>query len=337
VEVSPLRFSVIIPTYQRRDMVAANVTALGRQEFDGDFEVIVVVDGATDGTAEALRGLKVPFPLTVVEQPNGGAAAARNRGATIARADLLMFLDDDMEAHPRLLAEHEESHRAGAAAVLGHLPAHPKSPAGLLADRVKIWADDRGKRLSQPGAELLLEDMLTGQLSVGKALFQDLAGFDTGFRQQATSSNEDLDFGLRLLQEGHRVVFNPKAITWQNYVITPRQYLRQWREAGLGDIRFVRKHPDQLVAIFPPRKLRQRRRWMIPPVAAVLRWIVLRRVEQGRTDGLTARWFAKVKWQEYWRGVAEAGGIPRARDRGEAPRRAEAGIGHRTESPTSGN
>jgi hypothetical protein len=106
------------------------------------------------------------------------------------------------------------------------------------------------------------------------------------------------------------VIFNPKAISWQKYIVTPRQYLRQWREAGKADVRFVRKHPDQLSAIFTPRKLQQRRRWMIPPVAAVLRWVFIRRVERGLTDARTARWYGAVRWYEYWQGVAEAGGVP---------------------------
>jgi glycosyltransferase involved in cell wall biosynthesis len=305
-----MRFSVIIPTFQRRELVTANVAALGRQEFDQGFEVIVVVDGSTDGTGAALRTLQVPFSLTVVEQPNAGSAAARNRGATLARGELLLFLDDDMEAHPRLLAEHDESHRAGAAAVMGHIPVHPDSPPGLLAEGVKAWAEDRTHRLSEPGAEVRLADMLTGQLSVARALFERLMGFDAQFRQQVSSSNADTDFGHRLLNSGCRVVFNAWAISWQKYIVTPRNYLHQWREIGRGDVRFVRKHPAQSATVFTTKKVRKRRRWMTAPVAAVARWVFLPRVARGHTDEATARWFARLKWYEYWRGVAEAGGVP---------------------------
>ena len=327
------RFSVIIPTYQRRDLVVANVTALQHQDFRGGFEVIVVVDGSTDGTAAALRALSMPFRLAVLEQPNAGSAAARNRGAQVAKGELLMFLDDDMEAHPRLLAEHECCHGEGADAVLGHIPSHPQSPPGLLGDGVRSWAEARTKRLSQPGAQLSLEDILTGQLSVGRELFQRLNGFDTGFRQEITSSNEDLDFGQRLLKAGCHVVFNANAISWQNYIVTPHQYLRQWREAGRADVRLARKHPDLKAMIFTPRKLEQRRWWMIGPIAAVLRSVVLQRVGRGRTDARTALWFRRVRWHEYWRGVAEAGGIPIMRDQAESPSRSQVVIGQSTESP----
>ena len=311
-------FSIVIPTYQRRALVAANVAALARQEFTGGFEVIVVVDGSTDGTAAALQSLTVPFPRPVVEQVNSGSAAARNHGASLARGAVLIFLDDDMEAHPRLLAEHAKSHRDGADAVMGHIPLHPNSPPGLLSDGVGKWAEARAARLRQAGAEVRLEDMLTGQLSVARETFDRLVGFDTRFRQQFTSGKADTDFGRRLHESGYRVVFNPEAISWQQYVVPPRAYLRQWRENGRADVRFVQKHPDAFDATFSAKKLRERRWWLVGPLAVAARWFVIRRLEQGRTDGRTVRWLRRVRYREYWRGVAAAGGMTAAR-RGTAP------------------
>src|SRR6266571_2689604 len=97
------RFSVVIPTYQRKDLVLASVRALYVQHTCTPFEVLVVVDGSTDGSASALLALETPFPLTVVEQANRVQAVARNTGATRVLGELLLFLDDDMEAHPRFL------------------------------------------------------------------------------------------------------------------------------------------------------------------------------------------------------------------------------------------
>jgi glycosyltransferase involved in cell wall biosynthesis len=305
-----VRFSVIIPTFQRRDVVVATVRALARQSYPHGFEVVVVVDGSTDGTADALRSLVLPFGLRVLEQPNRGSAAARNAGANAARGDLLLFLDDDMEAHPDLLLEHERSHEAGAGAVMGDIPLHPESPRGLLAERVRIWTEDRANRLRASGRVVALDDMLTGQLSVGRALFERLAGFDTAFHQQVTSGNADTDFGCRLLETGAEVVFNPVAVSWQRYVVTPRSYLRRFREVGRADVRFVRKHPGEFDKIFTARKLSERRWWMLRPQGFVLRWAAILLARSGRTDRRAMRWFAKARWCEYWLGVADAGGIP---------------------------
>ena len=317
------RFSVVIPTYQRRELVLQAVRAFARQDFGGEFEVIVVVDGSRDGSAEALRALDVPFPLTVLEQANQGAATARNRGASASQGEILLFLDDDMEAHPRLLAEHEHSHREGADAVLGHLPLHPKSPASFMSAGVKLWAEERGRRLSQPGADLTLQDLLTGQISVKREIFQKAAGFDTNFTLGGTFGNEDLDLGYRLLESGCRIDFNPYALSYQNYVVKPRQYLRQIRESGQADMVFARKHPDQAGEVFVPHlsgKLLRSEVWralaalrpLSSPLTAALRSLALALVEHGVEGPKAVRLFYEVCEMEYWRGVHEAGGMPRS-------------------------
>jgi glycosyltransferase involved in cell wall biosynthesis/peptidoglycan/xylan/chitin deacetylase (PgdA/CDA1 family) len=316
------RFSVVIPTYQRRDVVLRSVRSLAGQEFNGSFEVIVVVDGSTDGTAEALRTLNLPFPITVLEQPNRGAASARNRGATNAQGELLLFLDDDMEAHPRLLTEHDGSHRDGADAVLGHIPLHPESPSNIVTNAVKSWADRRGQRLSSPGAKLTLHDFLTGQLSLPRETFYRMGGFDTQFTHGGSFGNEDLDFGYRLLGN-HQIVFNPNAISWQYYIVQPRQHLRQRRQAGHADVKFVRKHPDAAGIIFAATGKRRIDRHMWRPIAALplladplirmLRWLVLAIIERGALDSIAMRLFFEIRTLEYLRGVKQAGDIPRAR------------------------
>src|ERR671910_1175522 len=203
-----MRFSIVIPTHQRRDTVLRTVAALTNQTRD-DFEVIVVVDGSTDGTADALRALSVPFALTVLEQDNRGAGAARNAGAGAATGEILVFLDDDMEAHPSLLVEHDRSLREGADLVLGDLPLHPTSPQNVLSAGVGSWARSRRERLAANPGEIPLADLLTGQLSISLDAFERLGGFDAGFTRDGLFGGEDIDFGYRVLRAGCRVEFNP--------------------------------------------------------------------------------------------------------------------------------
>jgi glycosyltransferase involved in cell wall biosynthesis len=291
------------------------------QEFEGGFEVVVVVDGSKDGSAEALRALQAPFPLTVLEQDNQGSATARNRGSSVARGEILLFLDDDMEAHPRLLAEHERSHSEGANAVLGHIPLHPGAPVNFLTAEFKLWAEQRASRLSQPGASLTLQDLLTGQISVRREVFEKAGRFDVNFTLGGAYGNSDVDFGYRLLNGGSKIVFNLYALSYHNYVIQPRNYLRQARKTGRADVAFARKHPAQARAIFEPyttgRGLRPQfwratalLRPLSIPLMAALRSFALSLVEHGIEGPRTVRFFNEIFEMEYWRGVHEAGGMP---------------------------
>jgi glycosyltransferase involved in cell wall biosynthesis len=309
--MAPLRFSVVIPTYQRRDVVVSSVRALQAQEDAPPFEVVVVVDGSVDGTAEALRALATPFPLSVVEQGNAGRPAACNRGAAAASGELLLFLDDDMEAHPRLLAEHDRSHREGADAVIGHLPLHPDSPPGFLAEAVGTWAEQRRHAMEERGGRVELPDFVTGQMSIRRDVFLHVGGFDTYFTRPY--GGEDLDLGRRLAAAGHRLAFNGDAISWQRYVITPRQLLRQWRYFGRGAVLLARKHPDQTDQIFRGwRRGRRLDRFVLRWLRLPLRALVLLCLAVGIESRFVVRVFFRVRNLEYFKGVRGAGGIPAA-------------------------
>jgi GT2 family glycosyltransferase/peptidoglycan/xylan/chitin deacetylase (PgdA/CDA1 family) len=259
------RFSVVLPTYERRKTVLRTVSALGNQAFD-DFEVVVAVDGSADGSAEGLRQLDTPFPLKIVEQPNQGRAAAVNAGAAAATGELLLILDDDMSADPQLLAEHDRSHRDGADAVMGDLPLDPSSPPNLLSWGVGFWAQTRCERLSAPEAEIRLDDLLTGQMSVSRQTYDELGGFDVGFTRDGLFGGEDIDFGYRLLGSGKRVVFNPRAITYQYYDVGPAEYLRRARETGRSDWELVAKHPELAERLqASPRFTSRRSRLLLEP------------------------------------------------------------------------
>jgi hypothetical protein len=84
--------SVILPTYQRRELVKRAVASVLSQTYR-DFELIVVDDGSTDSTAEALAPLG--SRLRYVWQQNRGVAAARNAGLRLARGSIVAFIDSD--------------------------------------------------------------------------------------------------------------------------------------------------------------------------------------------------------------------------------------------------
>jgi glycosyltransferase involved in cell wall biosynthesis/peptidoglycan/xylan/chitin deacetylase (PgdA/CDA1 family) len=305
------RFSVVIPTYERRDVVASSVRSLAAQS-EGSFEVVVVVDGSTDGTASALRALTPPFPLTVIEQPNAGRAAAVNAGAEHAQGELLLILDDDMEADPRLLEEHDASHRVGVDVVLGHIPLHPKSADNVVSRAVGAWAENRGRRLAERPRELPLAELITGQMSLARNLFVRIGGFDTRFTRGGTFGNEDHDLAARLVDEGRVIAFNVKAVSRQWYVVTPRQYLEQWRGVGAADVLLARKWPDRAQKLGSRPDARRSgllwRPWRLP-----LRLLVLALTSAGLKGHRVSRLFFAVRDLEYFSGRRAAGGPLRPR------------------------
>lgn len=87
-----MRFSVIIPTYNRCRILKETVDSVLNQTFK-DFELIVVDDGSADDTRQVLAAYG--SKIRVVNRLNGGGARARDAGAEIARGEYLSFLDDD--------------------------------------------------------------------------------------------------------------------------------------------------------------------------------------------------------------------------------------------------
>jgi len=296
--------------------VCDTVRALGRTTYAGAVELIVVIDGSTDATADALAAIVSPFPVRIVEQSNDGAASARNRGAAIAASDIILFLDDDMIADPALLDEHARLHQTGADAVIGDTPIHPDSPAGFLPQSVARWIASTSVK-----SPLSPFDVFSGQLSVRRSVFEELGGFDTAFTRAAAFGNEDADFGVRLLAR-HDARHNPAAISRQMYVVTPRQFMGRARRAVAADLHFVRKHPELARELFERKGYsRPLTRFVYRPLARVpLLPGLIARLAVGiaelalktplRSSRTVARFFSGARSLAYWSALRASGWLP---------------------------
>src|ERR1700760_3855281 len=91
---SVFRLSVVIPTYNRRDLVLRAVASVLDQPGADDVEVIVADDGSTDGTADAIAQ-RFGSPVRVNATVRGYACAARNAGFAVSSGDFVCFLDSD--------------------------------------------------------------------------------------------------------------------------------------------------------------------------------------------------------------------------------------------------
>lgn len=107
------RFSVIMPAYNRQDLIVHSVQSVLDQQFE-DFELLVVDDGSTDQTLDVLSRIS-DSRITVLTQKNAGPGAARNKGIHAAKGQYIAFLDSDdlflpwtLQTYHEALAEHDE-------------------------------------------------------------------------------------------------------------------------------------------------------------------------------------------------------------------------------------
>ena len=201
------RLSVVIPTFNRRDRLARALSALERQTLPAsEFEVVVVDDGSTDDSAQWLAQRTTPYGLRVLRQTNGGPARARNAGVELARGELVLFVDDDVEPDSALLAEHLRFHDAERdIVVIGPLASLPHYDQPWVAwEQAKV--EQQYRAMERGDWAPTFRQFWTGNASVARQHVLDAGGFDPSYLRA-----EDVELGVRLRQRGLQFRFNPAA------------------------------------------------------------------------------------------------------------------------------
>lgn len=245
-----MKLSVVIPTFNRRQILERTLTALSVQDYPPDnYEIIVVVDGSTDDTTEWLRDWNPTCTLRMFEAPHRGVSAAWNVGIQAAVRELVLLLDDDLIAAPDLIRQHCASH-SGPEPCVVHGPTYiaPDSSSTLFGHiREGAFADhyrhqSRAPELRFPNGIPSFLTVLTqlANASVPRDLLQRCGGFDEQMR-----AAEGLELGLRLWKMRASFCYNPAAATHEFYRKSSWDYLRgQARALGAGDLMTARKHPE---------------------------------------------------------------------------------------------
>lgn len=207
--------SVIIPTYNRAAWVKEAVASVLAQTFQ-DYELMVVDDGSTDHTFEALAAVDGHLDVLRLEQRQG-VSAARNRGAARAQGEWLAFLDSDDLWLPEKLARQME-----------YLRSHPDC---AICQTEEIWIRN-GVRVNPPqthrkaGGDIFLPSLARCMVSpsavvLRRRLFEDLGGFD-----ETLPAAEDYDLWLRVAWR------QPVGLLPEPLIIKrgghPDQLSRQW-------------------------------------------------------------------------------------------------------------
>ncbi|HWT67051.1 MAG TPA: glycosyltransferase family 2 protein [Terracidiphilus sp.] len=237
-----MKISVVVPTFNRKQRVLQTLETLFRQSCaPEDYEIIVVVDGSTDGTAEVVRALQPACGFTIVEQRNQGLAAARNSGFRASHADVVLFLDDDMLCDTRLVEEHLKAHAEGPVVVLGTILVSTESARTLATECIaREWSPE--SMVLRPDATWQEIPFVFGNTSIARDLLEATGGFDERFLMR-----EDLELGYRLLQRGAKYRAVPAAISHHAYDKTASRLLRDAEAFAVSDVLFAQMHPENRV------------------------------------------------------------------------------------------
>jgi len=180
------RVSVVIPTFNRAEFLTTAARSVLGQTFR-DLELIIVDDGSTDGTEEAVADLK-DDRVRFVRQENAGVSSARNKGIGLARAGLVAFLDSDdawtpkkiekqaahMESHPGCLLVHTDEKWYRKGEHLNPMEKHRKHEGDIFIQSLSLCA------------------MGPSTVMVRRSVFDEIGLFD-----ESLPVCEDYDFFLR--------------------------------------------------------------------------------------------------------------------------------------------
>jgi glycosyltransferase involved in cell wall biosynthesis len=237
------RVSVVIPTYQRCESVRRALVALARQSTPPeDYEVIVSMDGSTDGTAEMLAQLDVPYALHTIPGPRRGRAATRNAGLERTRGEVVIIIDDDMEPVPEFIACHRRHHPVGSrVCVLGGVPVRLNDSSPHAARYVAAKFGAHLETIGQPGHVFVPRDFYSGNMSVRAEVLREVGGFDESF---AVYGNEDVDLGVRLRYAGVELRYDPEARADQSYEKELGGLADDIHGDGRTTVQLALRHPD---------------------------------------------------------------------------------------------
>lgn len=271
----PETISVIIPTYNRKDVLLKAIEAMLQQTYpSSNYEVLVIDDGSSDGTRKALRPLAKAGKIRYHFQRNKGPAAARNAGVKLARGAIVLFIGDDILVPPDLLELHQTRRNQfpdQKVAVLGKTIWSPKiklTPLMRYSQEGHAVPTFQFDQITDPN-NVSYKFFFTGNISLPKQFMLENGLFDEDFHY---AYGEDTELGYRLQQKGLRIVFEPKALTYHYHLLRYRDFRRRAMISGKVSILHVTKHPEWADLEF--LKLRPRAKVKHLALRILVKWVL---------------------------------------------------------------
>jgi glycosyltransferase involved in cell wall biosynthesis len=263
-----LDLSVVIPAYNVADTLAEQLDALLAQDWAGAWEVVVVDNRSTDGTASLVHEYATRDPrVRLVSAPDrAGRSYARDVGIKAATADTIAFCDGDDIVGPRWLTAMGDGLREHRV-VTGPLDSKRLNPAWLAGTRGDM---DTTTARTWFG---LFPLVASGDLGVRRDVFTEVGTFDDRY-----ATAEDHEFSLRLWQHEIPIAFAPDALLHYRFRTEGRDLWQQGN--GYGEMRPLLRRAVADAGLTPPSRFAGWRSWA---------WLVLHGPELLRERG-RARW-----------------------------------------------
>lgn len=227
------QISALICTHNRASYLGAAIASLLRQDFSGEYEVIVVDNASSDRTRDVVESYLPHARLRYVYEPITGLSVARNTGAAAAQAPLLAYLDDDAVASPQWLRvlwqayQHQDRLAIAGGRVTLLWPEAITPPLWLSENLAgNLGAYDLGDRplpVTTPG--------LTPRglnYSIRRTFLDAVGGFDVNLGRVGTLllSNEELRMTELALERDWQVLYLPEALVAHH--VAPERVNRSW-------------------------------------------------------------------------------------------------------------
>lgn len=218
-------FSIIIPTYNRAELLRKALASVQRLHIPEDWnaEIIVIDNNSTDHTYSVVVQSHDEGPLLVryVIEKNQGLNHSRNRGLAEARFEHLVYLDDDMTIFPDWLVGYMEAlGRFSSEAVVGPVEAvYEEAPAEWMTERM---IESVSSTYSQKGKNLILvpperaHELPGCNFAVRREVGLKLGGFHPALDRSGRGmlAGGDWEFGERLVRNGYSTAYSPKCMIY---------------------------------------------------------------------------------------------------------------------------
>ncbi len=235
----PLRCSVVIPSYNDSAEVERTIAALGPPVCGADYEIVVVDDGGSPALT-----LDQSEVTTIRLTNNRGPSAARNAGAQVATAAVIVFIDAGVEiSSPALVRLVSYLNDSETVAVAPRIESSGASRGRIAAYEKLSSPLDLGDRPAIVQSRSSVAYVPSTCLAVDSAVFQSLGGFDEQLR-----FGEDVDLVWRMTSRGVvRYVSGVKAVHQPRKSIAA--FVRQRHSYGTSAADLAARHPDAFVPL----------------------------------------------------------------------------------------